>query len=80
MVVSAAFGSEHRGECTRQVGQCDSRSTVHLCNRAHLLLSSSYEAQNCSGCPLRCLCLKTKGNRRIEVKHNLNRLKAKARE
>lgn len=39
-----------------------------------------YEAVNCNGCPLRCLCHKAKGNRRIEINHNLLRLKAKARE
>lgn len=39
-----------------------------------------YEAANCNGCPLRGLCHKGKGNRRIEVNHNLRRLKAKARE
>ena len=39
-----------------------------------------YEAANCNGCPLRCLCHKAKGNRRIEINHNLLRLKAKARE
>lgn len=39
-----------------------------------------YEAANCNGCPLRCLCYKAKGNRRIEINHNLRRLKAKARE
>ncbi len=40
-----------------------------------------YRAQNCSGCPLRCLCYKAKGDRRtIEVNHRLNRYKVKARE
>jgi hypothetical protein len=39
-----------------------------------------YEAANCNGCPLRCLCHKAKGNHRIEINHNLRRLKAKARE
>jgi transposase len=39
-----------------------------------------YEAANCNGCPLRCLCHKSKGNRGIEINHNLLRLKAKARE
>jgi transposase len=39
-----------------------------------------YQAVNCDGCPLRCLCYKAKGNRRIEINHNLQRLKAKARE
>jgi len=39
-----------------------------------------YEAANCKGCPLRGMCFKAKGNRRIEINHNLRRLKAKARE
>lgn len=39
-----------------------------------------YEALRCHGCSLRCLCHNAKGNRRIEINHNLRRLKAKARE
>lgn len=39
-----------------------------------------YEAQRCEGCPLRGMCHKSQGNRRIEVNKNLNRLKGKARE
>lgn len=40
-----------------------------------------YRAQNCNGCPLRCLCYKAKGDRRIiEVNHRLNEYKRKARE
>ena len=39
-----------------------------------------YEAQNCNGCPLRCLCYKAKGNRSIDINHNLLCLKAKASE
>ncbi len=40
-----------------------------------------YRAQNCKGCPLRCLCYRAKGDRRtIEVNHRLNRYKEKARE
>jgi len=39
-----------------------------------------YEAANCKSCPLRGMCFKAKGNRRIEINHNLRRLKAKARE
>lgn len=39
-----------------------------------------YQASNCSGCPLRGLCHKAKGNRIIERNHNLIRLKSKARE
>ena len=40
-----------------------------------------YRAQNCKGCPLRCLCYKARGDRRtIEVNHRLNEYKRKARE
>src|SRR5574344_770148 len=39
-----------------------------------------YEAKNCKGCPLKCLCSNAKGNRRIEVNHNLNRHKQRIRE
>jgi transposase len=41
---------------------------------------SVYQAQNCQGCPMRGQCFNAKGNRRIEINHNLQRLKAKARE
>jgi len=37
-----------------------------------------YRAGKCSGCPLRMECHQQKGNRIIEVNHNLNRLKQKA--
>ncbi len=40
-----------------------------------------YRAQNCNGCPLRSLCYKAKGDRRIiEINHRLNEYKRKARE
>lgn len=43
--------------------------------------SAVYRAQNCKGCPLRCLCHKGKDDRRaIEVNHRLNNYKRKARE
>ena len=43
--------------------------------------SARYRAQNCKGCPLRCLCYKARGDRRtIEVNHRLNEYKRKARE
>lgn len=43
--------------------------------------NARYRAQNCKGCPLRCLCYKAKGDRRtIEVNHRLNQYKRKARE
>jgi transposase len=41
---------------------------------------SYYEAKNCEGCPLKCLCNNAKGNRRIEVNHQLNAYRKKARE
>ena len=43
--------------------------------------NARYRAQNCKGCPLRCMCYKAKGDRRIiEVNHRLNKYKKKARE
>ena len=43
--------------------------------------NARYRAQNCNGCPLRCLCYKAKGDRRtIEVNHRLNGYKRKTRE
>lgn len=37
-----------------------------------------YEAARCEDCPLRGVCHKGEGNRKIEVNHNLNRLKQNA--
>jgi transposase len=43
--------------------------------------NARYRAQNCKGCPLRCLCYKATADRRIiEVNHRLNEYKQKARE
>ena len=43
--------------------------------------NARYRAQNCNGCPLRCLCYKAKGDRlTIEVNHRLNGYKRKTRE
>ena len=39
-----------------------------------------YQAQRCTGCPLRGACHKSKGNRRIEINHVLRSYKRKARE
>lgn len=38
-----------------------------------------YQASNCQGCPMRGLCYKAKGNRQIEINHNLNAHRKKAR-
>lgn len=39
---------------------------------------TKYRAQNCDGCPLRGMCHKQKGNRIVEINHNLRKLKAQA--
>lgn len=40
----------------------------------------SYQAQNCNGCPLNGACHKNKGNRKIEINHQLIKHKKRARE
>jgi transposase len=39
-----------------------------------------YEAKNCNGCPLKCLCFNAEGNRQIEINHKLNQYRQKARD
>jgi transposase len=41
---------------------------------------SHYKASRCEGCPLRGMCHKSEGNRKIEINHNLNKHKEKVRE
>ena len=41
---------------------------------------SVYEAKNCTNCPLRGVCHRSKNNRKIQFNWNLKRLKDKARE
>ena len=41
---------------------------------------SVYQAVNCEGCPMRGQCFKGQGNRKIEINHNLQKLKTQARE
>ena len=56
----------------------DTRSTSDL---GYVSTVSKYRAQNCAGCPLRCLCYKGKSNCRvIEVNHKNDEYKAKAKE
>ncbi|MFS8082269.1 MAG: IS1182 family transposase [Ginsengibacter sp.] len=38
-----------------------------------------YKAANCEGCPLRGVCYKAKGNRTIEINHNLRQYKTEVR-
>jgi len=42
--------------------------------------TKKYQAQNCGGCPLRSKCHKSKGNRTIEINHQLNYYKQVAKE
>lgn len=46
----------------------------------YLQTINRYQANNCTGCPMRGVCHKAKGNRIVERNHNLVRLKAKAKE
>jgi transposase len=55
-------------------------NTTRTSDSGYISQISIYEAKNCNGCPLRCLCHNAKTNRRIEVNHNLNRHKQQARE
>ena len=40
---------------------------------------TGYQAENCTGCPLRGRCHKSKGNRVIEISTNYRRLKEKSK-
>ncbi len=46
----------------------------------YVSIVTRYQAQNCEGCPLRCLCHKSRNNRIIEVNYKLNEHKRRARE
>ena len=64
------------GQHMRRVGTAHSKTASGYRSE-----SARYRAQNCKGCPLRCLCYKAKGDQRIiEVNHRLNEYKRKARE
>lgn len=64
------------GQHMRRVGTAHSKTASGYRSE-----SARYRAQNCRGCPLRCLCYKARGDRRtIEVNHRLNEYRRKARE
>ena len=64
------------GQHMRRIGTAHSKTASGYRSE-----SARYRAQNCKGCPLRCLCYKAKGDQRIiEVNHRLNEYKRKARE
>ena len=64
------------GQHMTPIGTACSKTASGYCSE-----SARYRAQNCKGCPLRCLCYKARDDRRtIEVNHRLNQYKRKARE
>lgn len=63
------------GQQMRLMGKRKQRTKTGFEQEIHI-----YGAIRCQGCPLRALCHKSKNNRRIEVNHRLNKLKAQERE
>jgi len=63
------------GQQMRWLGKRKQRTKTGFEQEIHV-----YVAIRCQGCPLRSLCHKSKNNRRIEVNHRLNRLKAHEKE
>ena len=55
------------------------KETIRKTKTGYVQQVKRYQAQNCSGCPLRAMCHKAQGNRIIERNHNLIRLKQKAK-
>jgi len=55
-------------------------TTIKATSTGYRQTITKYQAKNCQNCPLRGVCHKAKGNRTIEVNHNLNRLKGQAQE
>ena len=51
-----------------------------LTSNGFVTYSVRYQAERCEGCPLRGSCFKARGNRIIEVNHQLQHYKQKARE
>lgn len=63
------------GQAMANIGQ-----RTRITANGHKQTYTAYRAQRCQGCPLRSQCHKGKTDRVIEVNHQLNHLKAKARE
>lgn len=63
------------GQHMEHIGDVKSKSDL-----GYMSTISKYMAQNCSGCPLRCLCYKGSANRRvIEVNHRNSAFRAEAK-
>ncbi len=64
------------GQHMEHIGDVKSKSDL-----GYVSTISRYRAHNCTGCPLRCMCYKGKGDCRIiEVNHKNDEYKAKAKE
>lgn len=63
------------GQKLEHVGQGKRKSTNGFISQVDY-----YEAKRCQGCPLRGMCHKNAGNKKIEINHKLNQYRAKARE
>jgi len=55
-------------------------NTIEKTDAGYQRTTSRYKAQNCFGCPIRCVCHNRAEERIVEVSHRSNELKAKARE
>lgn len=63
------------GQHMRRIGMKRS-----ITSNGFVTYSVRYQAERCEGCPLRGSCFKARGNRIIEVNHQLQQYKQKARE
>ena len=63
------------GQILTNIGTRKSKSDL-----GYISTLTRYKAQNCSGCPLRGLCHKSKNNRVIEINCKLNEYRKNARE
>ena len=64
------------GQHMERIGTKHSKTASGYCSE-----NVRYRAQRCSGCPLRCLCYKSKGERRIiDINHRLKQYKRKVTE
>ncbi|UOY05677.1 IS1182 family transposase [Muricauda sp. SCSIO 64092] len=66
--------------CPMGQGMTHIGSFQRTTKKGYLQTIHQYQAKNCSGCPIRPLCHKAKGNRVVERNHNLERHKQRARE
>lgn len=62
------------GQPMGNIGECN-----RLTSSGYKQSYTRYQARNCDECPLRSQCHKAKGNRVVEINHNLRHHKAKVR-